>query len=94
MSVRKGRPSRAPQLTPALMWRLVGQKWVALGGEGPVVLGAVLIETNDGLQLARIGFQGLAEAVSPLILGFGILTVVAMLMAVGYRRLVARLPAV
>jgi len=51
-------------------------------------------EAKNGMEMAQIAFQGLAEAVSPLILGFGILTVVAMLMAVGYRRLVPRLPAV
>jgi hypothetical protein len=54
--------AKTPQLTPALMWRLVGQKWVALGGEGPVVLGAVLIETNDGLRL--IGSDATVEGIS------------------------------
>ncbi len=49
---------------------------------------------KDGLELAQVGFQGLAECMSPLILGFGILTVVSLLIAVGYRRLVPRLPAV
>ncbi len=46
---------------------------------------------NDLIQLT---YQGIAECMSPLILGFGVLTVVAMLVAVGYRRLVPRLPAV
>jgi hypothetical protein len=46
---------------------------------------------NDLIQLT---YQGIAECMSPLIFGFGVLTVVAMLVAVGYRRLVPRLPAV
>ncbi len=49
---------------------------------------------KDGLELAQLVGQGLAECMSPLILGFGVLTVVALLVAVGYRRLVPRLPAV
>ena len=36
---------------PALMWKLVGHQWIALPGTGPAVSSAVLIETDDGLQL-------------------------------------------
>jgi hypothetical protein len=45
-------------------------------------------------DLLQITYQGIAECMSPLIFGFGVLTVTAMLVAVGYRRLVPRLPAV
>jgi hypothetical protein len=54
--------AETPQLMPALMWRLVGQKWVALGGEGPKILGAALIETNDGLRL--VGADATVEGIS------------------------------
>ena len=52
------------------------------------------MENIDGLTLAKISLMGLAESMSPLILGFGVLTAVALLVAIGYRRLVPRLPAV
>lgn len=42
--------------------------------------------------LLRMVLQGLAEAMSPLILGGSVLTATWIVMAVGYRRLVARLP--
>ena len=54
--------AQVPQLMPALMWKLAGKKWVALGGEGPKVLGAVLIETNDGLRL--IGSDATVEGIT------------------------------
>jgi hypothetical protein len=39
-------------LTPVLTWRLVSREWVALRATGaPVVSGASLIETDDGLRL-------------------------------------------
>jgi hypothetical protein len=52
---------QGPQLTPTLMWKLVGKKWVALGGAGPQVLDAVLIDTSDGLRL--IGSDATVEGV-------------------------------
>jgi hypothetical protein len=54
--------AQGPQLTPALMWKLVGHRWVALSGAGPEVLSAVLIETNDGLRL--IGSDATVEGIS------------------------------
>ena len=46
----------------------------------------------DVLPLVLI--QGAAESLSPVILGFALLTVIWLVMAVGFRRLAPRLPAV
>jgi hypothetical protein len=54
--------SQTPQLTPARMWKLAGHHWTALGGAGPQVLSAALIETNDGLRL--IGSDATVEGIS------------------------------
>jgi hypothetical protein len=54
--------AQPPQLMPALMWKLVGKKWVALGAQGPKVLDAVLTETADGLRL--IGSNSTVEGIT------------------------------
>ncbi|MFT3835916.1 MAG: hypothetical protein QM723_02835 [Myxococcaceae bacterium] len=57
-------------------------------------IGSGRFPVEDHNALLQLTYQAIAECMSPLILGFGVLTVVAMLIAVGYRRLVPRLPAV
>ena len=46
------------------------------------------------VELEKLLLMGLAETLTPLILGFSLLTVIWLVMAVGYRRLAPRLPAV
>jgi hypothetical protein len=52
------------------------------------------VARNDEFKddLARITLEGLAESMSPLILGGTLLCVTWLVMAVGYRRLNARVP--
>lgn len=52
-----------------------------------------ITEPMDGLTLSRMVLTGIGECMSPLILGFSLLTGIALLMSVGFRRLVPRLPA-
>jgi hypothetical protein len=52
-----------------------------------------ITEPLTGVELGRIVLTGIGECMSPLILGFSLLTGIALLMSVGFRRLVPRLPA-
>ena len=69
-----------------------------LGFAADLATVAGAINKNEDFQkpdmMPLVLIQGFRESLSPVILGFALLTVIWLVMAVGYRRLAPRLPAV